>query len=164
MLSFLFTESRSALGRQISQDTISMALTRLARKQNARKYAATTATKVPLYPKTLEPQPLQPVGMSTRQSERPAEEVTMLASPLPVQLRRQPEILQVQSVLDVDSIKETKPLPSTNDQQLRLRAHARAVAHQCLAQKKKSLSMKSRPPIYTMPASTKNSPHSSHKW
>ena len=154
-----------------------MALTRLVKKQNARKYAATTATKVPLYSKILEPQSLQPVGTPARQSEKQTEEVTMLASPFRAKkitscldtvstphLRRQPEIVQVQSVSDVDSIKEIKPLPSTSDQQLRLRAHARAVAHQYLVQKKKSICVKSQPPIYTMPASTRNISHGSHKW
>jgi len=167
----VFTECRPALGKQISQDTITVALTRLARKQNARKYAATTATKVPLYSKS---KIFQPVGTPPRQSEKQPEKVKMLAPPSTTKktscqdtkstlhLRKQPEIIQVQSVSDVDGTKETKPLPSTSDRQLRLQAHARAIAHQYLIQK--SVSLKSHPPIYTMLASTRNTSHGSYKW
>ena len=172
----MFTDCRPALGKHITRDTITVAMTRLARKQNARKYAAKTATKVPLYS---EPQTLQPMGTPSTQSEKQPEKLTMLAPPFSasipkkitsqdtasiLRLKRQPEIIQVQSVLDVDSKKECKILPSTSDQQLRLRAHAKAVAHQYLVQKKRSVSVKSQHPIYTMPASTRNTSYGSNKW
>ena len=177
MIYYVFTDCRPALGKHITRDTITVAMTRLARKQNARKYAATTATKIPLYS---EPQTLQPVGTPSTHSEKQPEKLTMLAPPFSassipkkitsqdtvsiLHLKRQPEIIQVQSASDVDSKKESKTLPSTSDQQLRLRAHARAVAHQYLIQKKRNVSVKSQHPIYTMPASTRNTSHGSNKW
>lgn len=74
------------------------------------------------------------------------------------------EIVQVQSFSDVST--DVNTLPSSSDQQLRLQAHARAIAHQYLLQKKQSIVGKDHIPYspYTTPPSNKSTPYGSHKW
>ena len=71
------------LGRQLNQESISVALTKLARKQNSRKYSATLATKVGIHSKSLiNPERNTPLHLAevTSQGEKYHEEVTRLNS------------------------------------------------------------------------------------
>ena len=80
-----YTEPRPMLGRQLNQESISVALTKLARKQNSHKYSATLATKVGIHSKSLiNPErntPLLVAEVRTlQQGEKYPEEVTRLIS------------------------------------------------------------------------------------
>ena len=146
------------LGRQLNQESISVALTKLARKQNSRKYSATLATKVGIHSKSLiNPErntPLHLAEVTTSQGEKYPEEVTRLNSQFFVptytrtgsqgllrsQSKIKKDIVQVQSFSDVST--DVNPMSPSSDQQLRLQAHARAIAHQYLLQKKQSITGK----------------------
>lgn len=182
-LSFVCTEPRPVLGRQLKQQTISVALTKLARKQNSRKYSATLATKVGIHSKSLvnpdRNTPLHLADVATlQQSEKHPEEVTRLNSQFFVptttrtgnqgllrsQSKIKKDIVQVQSFSDVSA--DVNPMSPSNDQQLRLQAHARAIAHQYLLQKKQSITAKdhvaSSPYVTVTP--NKSILYPTHKW
>ena len=178
---FVCTEARPMLGRQLNQESISVALNKLARKQNSRKYSATLATKVGIHSKSLvnpdhntslqlaEITPLQ-------QGEKHPEDVTRLNSQffVPTTTRTgsqgllrshskvKKDIVQVQSFSDVNT--DISPMPLNSDQQLRLQAHARAIAHQYLLQKKQSITGKDH--VVNSPYATPNRSmlYPSHKW
>jgi len=169
------------LGRQLNQESISVALNKLARKQSSRKYSATLATKVGIHSKSLvNPErntTLHLAEVATLQGEKHPEEATKLSSQFFVptsytggqELRSQSkikkDIVQVQSFSDVNTDNIT-PLSPSSDQQLRLQAHARAIAHQYLLQKKQSITRKEYVPnsLYTTPSSNRNTLYVSHKW
>lgn len=150
------TEPRPVLGRQLNQQSISVALNTLARKQNSRKYSATLATKVGIHSKPLvNPEHSAALHLvevaALRQGERHHEEVTKYNSqlfapttshtgsqdPLRSQSKIKKDIIQVQSFSDVST--DANLMSPSNDQQLRLQAHARAIAHQYLLQKKQNI-------------------------
>ena len=169
------------LGRQLNQESISVALTKLARKQNSRKYSATLATKVGIHSKSLvNPErntPLHLAEVTTlQQGEKYPEEATRINSQFFVptstrtgsqgllrsQSKIKKDIVQVQSFSDVST--DVNPMAPSSDQQLRLQAHARAIAHQYLLQKKQSITGKDH--IVNSPYVTPNKSilYPTHKW
>ena len=183
------------MGRQLNQESISVALNKLARKQNSRKYSATLATKVGIHSKSLvnpernttlhltEMAPLQQRNTTLhltemaplQQGDKHPEEISRLNSqffvPTPTRtgtqglLRSQSkikkDIVQVQSFSDVST-----DMSPSSEQQLRLQAHARAIAHQYLLQKKQSITGKDHVvnSPYVTPSSNRNALYPSHKW
>ena len=170
------------MGRQLNQHSISVALNKLARKQNSRQYSATLATRVGIHSKSLvNPEQhsaamhLAEVG-ALRQSDKHPEDITKYSSQFFVpttcrtgsqdfssQSRTKKDIVQVQSFSDVST--DINPMSPTSDQQLRLQAHARAIAHQYLLQKKQNIVGKDHIPSspYVTP-SNRNTLYPSHKW
>ena len=168
----VYTEPRLVLGKQLNQESISVALNKLARKQNSRKYSATLATKVGIHSKSL----VNPERNTTlhlaevtplQQSDKHSEEVSRLNSqffvPTPTrtgtqllrsQSKPKKDIVQVQSFSDVSTDICMSP---SSEQQLRLQAHARAIAHQYLLQKKQIITGKDH-------IANRNTLYPSHKW
>ena len=164
------------LGKQLNQDSISLALNKLARKQNSRKYSATLATKVGIHSKSLV-NPERSCGLHLaevaplQQGDKHPEEATRLNSQFFVpttsrtgthgvlrsQSKIKKDIIQVQSFSDV-----SMDMPPTSEQQLRLQAHARAIAHQYLLQKKQIMGKDHSP--YVTSSSTRNALYPNHKW
>ena len=160
------------LGKQLNQDSISLALNKLARKQNSRKYSATLATKVGIHSKSLvNPERSSSLHLAEVQGDKHPEEATRLNSQFFVptttrtgshgvlrsQLKIKKDIIQVQSFSDVST-----DVPPTSEQQLRLQAHARAIAHQYLLQKKQITGKDHSP--YATSLSNRNALYPNHKW
>ena len=72
------------------------------------------------------------------------------------------DIVQVQSLSDVNT--DVNPMSLSCDQQLHLQAHARAIAHQYLLQKKQSITGKDH--VVNSPYVTSNEGilYPTHKW
>lgn len=169
------------MGRQLNQESISVALNKLARKQNSRKYSATLATKVGIHSKSLvNPErnaTLHLAEVSALQGEKYPEEATRINSQFFVptttrtgsqgilrnQSKIKKDIIQVQSFSDV-STDTNHPISPTSDQQLRLQAHARAIAHQYLLQKKQSITGKDYVAGSPYATANRNILNPSHKW
>lgn len=167
----VYTEPRPVLGKQLNQESISVTLNKLARKQNSRKYSATLATRVGIHSKSL----VNPERNTTlhlaevaplQQGDKHSEEVSRLNSqffvPTPTrtgiqgllrsQSKPKKDIVQVQSFSDVST-----DMSPSSEQQLRLQAHARAIAHQYLLQKKQIITGKDH-------IANRNTLYPSHKW
>lgn len=156
------------MGKQLNQESISVALNKLARKQNSRKYSATLATKVGILVN-----PEHNAALHLAEGDKHPEEGTKLNSQFFIprtgghrsQSKIKKDIIQVQSFSDVCT-DNVNPLSPSSDQQLRLQAHARAIAHQYLLQKKQSITRKDCVPNspYMTPSSNRNIHYASHKW